>query len=50
MGSRGRLASETLRLPVEKIRGSYYSDSSFALTRELLEAELRPNPRLEPVA
>jgi nicotinate phosphoribosyltransferase len=36
-----RLAPETFRLPVEKIRGSYYSDSYFALTKELLEAEGR---------
>jgi nicotinate phosphoribosyltransferase len=36
-----RLAPETFRLPVEKIRSSYYSDSYFALTKELLEAEGR---------
>ena len=41
MGERERLAPETFRLPVEKIRGSYYSDSYFALTKELLEAEGR---------
>jgi nicotinic acid phosphoribosyltransferase len=32
-----RLAPETFRLPVEKIRSSYYSDVYFALTKELLE-------------
>lgn len=37
MGERERLAPETFRLPVEKIRGSYYSDIYFALTKELLE-------------
>ncbi|MFL5897919.1 MAG: quinolinate phosphoribosyl transferase [Solirubrobacterales bacterium] len=41
MAARERLAPETFRLPVEKIRGSYYSDSYFALTKELLEAEGR---------
>lgn len=41
MGERERLAPETFRLPVEKIRESYYSDSYFALTKELLEAEGR---------
>ena len=41
MGERERLAPETFRLPVEKIRSSYYSDSYFALTKELLEAEGR---------
>jgi nicotinate phosphoribosyltransferase len=40
-----RLAPETFRLPVEKIRGSWYSDSYFALTKELLEAEGR-HPRV----
>jgi nicotinate phosphoribosyltransferase len=39
VGERERLAPETFRLPVEKIRDSYYSDSYFALTKELLEAE-----------
>jgi nicotinate phosphoribosyltransferase len=34
---RGRLAPETFRLPVDKIRSAYYSDSYFALTKELLE-------------
>src|SRR4051794_30535962 len=33
-----RLAPETFRLPVEKIRSAYYSDTYFALTKELLEA------------
>ncbi|MGN6217018.1 MAG: quinolinate phosphoribosyl transferase [Solirubrobacterales bacterium] len=45
MGERERLAPETFRLPVEKIRDSYYSDSYFALTKELLEAEGR-NPEV----
>src|ERR1700733_5605037 len=39
--SRERLAPETFRLPVEKIRSAYYSDTYFALTKELLEAESR---------
>lgn len=34
-----RLAPEVFRLPVEKIRDAYYSDTYFALTKELLEAE-----------
>jgi nicotinate phosphoribosyltransferase len=33
-----RLAPETFRLPVEKIRSGYYSDSYFVLAKELLEA------------
>jgi nicotinate phosphoribosyltransferase len=37
----GRLAPEVFRLPVEKIRSAYYSDTYFALTKELLEAEGR---------
>jgi nicotinate phosphoribosyltransferase len=37
----GRLAPEAFRLPVEKIRSGYYSDSYFVLTKELLEAEDR---------
>jgi nicotinate phosphoribosyltransferase len=37
----GRLAPEVFRLPVEKIRSGYYSDSYFVLTKELLEAEGR---------
>lgn len=41
MREKERLAPEIFRLPVEKIRGSYYSDSYFALTKELLEAEGR---------
>jgi nicotinate phosphoribosyltransferase len=41
MGERERLAPETFRLPVSKIRESWYSDSYFALTKELLEAEGR---------
>jgi nicotinate phosphoribosyltransferase len=39
--SRERLAPETFRLPVDKIRSAYYSDTYFALTKELLEAEGR---------
>src|ERR1700755_1697611 len=38
---RERLAPETFRLPVEKIRDAYYSDTYFALTKDLLEAEGR---------
>lgn len=41
MAERERLAPEVFRLPVGKIRDSYYSDSYFALTKELLEAEGR---------
>jgi len=41
MAARERLAPETFRLPVGKIRESWYSDSYFALTKELLEAEGR---------
>jgi nicotinate phosphoribosyltransferase len=41
MAAQERLAPETFRLPVEKIRSSYYSDSYFALTKDLLEAEGR---------
>src|SRR5438128_4886253 len=37
----GRLPPEVFRLPVEKIRSGYYSDSYFVLTKELLEAEGR---------
>src|ERR1700709_1984462 len=33
-----RLAPETFPLPVEKNRSAYYSDTYFALTKELLEA------------
>ena len=39
MTERERLAPEVFRLPVEKIRDAYYSDTYFALTKELLEAE-----------
>src|ERR1700761_3691367 len=39
LDERGRLRAEVFRLPVEKIRDSYYSDTYFALTKELLEAE-----------
>src|SRR4051794_27783942 len=37
----GRLPVEVFRLPAEKIRSGYYSDSYFVLTKELLEAEGR---------
>jgi nicotinate phosphoribosyltransferase len=40
-----RLPAATFRLPVEKIRSGYYSDSYFVLTKELLEAEGR-HPRV----
>lgn len=36
-----RSAPAVFRLPVEKIRSGYYSDSYFVLTKELLEAEDR---------
>jgi nicotinate phosphoribosyltransferase len=42
---RERLAPEVFRLPVERIRDAYYSDTYFALTKELLEAEGR-RPRV----
>jgi nicotinate phosphoribosyltransferase len=45
MAAGERLAPETFRLSVEKLRGSYYSDSYFALTKELLETEGR-HPRV----
>src|ERR1700710_2531139 len=45
MSDRERLAPEVFRLPVEKIRDAYYSDTYFALTKELLEAEGR-RPRV----
>jgi nicotinate phosphoribosyltransferase len=45
MTERERLAPEVFRLPVEKIRDAYYSDTYFALTKELLEAEGR-RPRV----
>jgi nicotinate phosphoribosyltransferase len=45
MSARERLAPEVFRLPVEKIRDAYYSDTYFALTKELLEAEGR-RPRV----
>jgi nicotinate phosphoribosyltransferase len=40
-----RLPPATFRLPVEKIRSAYYSDSYFAFSKELLEAEGR-HPRV----
>src|SRR5690349_19270355 len=45
MTERERLAPEVFRLPVEKIRDAYYSDTYFSLTKELLEAEGR-RPRV----
>jgi nicotinate phosphoribosyltransferase len=43
-----RLAPEVFRLPVERIRSGYYSDSYFVLTKELLEAEGRhPNVTMQ---
>jgi nicotinate phosphoribosyltransferase len=45
MPPRDRLPPETFRLPVEKMRAGYYSDSYFVLSRELLEAEGR-HPRV----
>ena len=44
-GLRQRLAPETFRLPVERIRTGYYTDAYFNLTKELLEAEGR-RPRV----
>jgi nicotinate phosphoribosyltransferase len=41
VSGRRRLPPETFRLPVDKIRSAYYSDSYFALTKALLEAEGR---------
>jgi nicotinate phosphoribosyltransferase len=44
----GRLAPEVFRLPVERIRSGYYSDSYFVLTKELLEAQGRhPNVTMQ---
>jgi nicotinate phosphoribosyltransferase len=40
-GETARLAPEVFRLPVEKIRSGYYSDSYFVLSKELLEAKGR---------
>jgi nicotinate phosphoribosyltransferase len=42
---RARLPAQTFRLPVERIRDGYYSDSYFVLTKDLLEAEGR-HPRV----
>jgi nicotinate phosphoribosyltransferase len=36
---RPRLDPEVFRLPVERIRGGYYSDAYFVYTKQLLEAE-----------
>jgi nicotinate phosphoribosyltransferase len=41
MATRERLAPETFRLPVERIRDGYYSDAYFVYTKELLEREDR---------
>jgi hypothetical protein len=38
MPARERLSAETFRLRVGKIRSAYYSNSYFALSKELLEA------------
>src|SRR3954452_14271344 len=38
---RDRLAPETFRLPVDRIRRGYYSDAYFNFTKELLEVEGR---------
>ncbi len=47
-GASERLAPEVFRLPVERIRSGYYSDSYFVLTKELLEAEGRhPNVTMQ---
>ena len=47
-GASERLAPEVFRLPVERIRSGYYSDSYFVLTKELLEAEgRRPNVTMQ---
>ena len=47
---RVRLPASVFRLPVEKIRGGYYSDAYFNLTKSLLEADdhRRPARRLRP--
>jgi nicotinate phosphoribosyltransferase len=37
--TRERLAPDTFRLPVERMREGYYSDAYFTLTKALLEAE-----------
>src|SRR3954447_17582753 len=42
---RDRLAPETFRLPVDRIRRGYYSDAYFNFTKELLEIEAR-RPRV----
>src|SRR3954452_15906813 len=38
---RDRLAPETFRLPIDRIRRGYYSDAYFNFTKELLETERR---------
>ena len=38
---RDRLAPETFRLPVERLRDGYYSDAYFNFTKQLLEGEGR---------
>ncbi len=41
-----RMAAETFRLPVERIRDGYYSDAYFNYTKELLESEDGRDPRV----
>src|SRR5688572_8221973 len=41
MATRERLAPETFRLPVDRIRRGYYSDAYFVYTKDLLEREGR---------
>ena len=41
MATRERLAPETFRLPVDRIRSGYYSDAYFVYTKDLLESEGR---------
>jgi nicotinate phosphoribosyltransferase len=43
--TRERLAADTFRLPIERIRDGYYSDAYFVHARRLLEAEDR-HPRV----
>jgi nicotinate phosphoribosyltransferase len=43
--ARTRLDPEVFRLPIERIRGGYYSDAYFNFSRELLEGEGR-HPRV----
>jgi nicotinate phosphoribosyltransferase len=41
MATRERLAPETFRLPIDRIREGYYSDAYFVYTKEMLEREGR---------